>query len=147
MTYPSTLKIVGIGFGFFFFFLVLMTYLSAFESAGIGLLNFIHSWPIPALLEVLAQVEKRWYRLYSHFHKGCPDKSKNIRTGSESAGTYPSAFEKHWYRSAWPYPHIQKPAVWSTGKKNAEIGILTLSQHFLGLSQRFWKCWDSPIFL
>ena len=49
---------------------------------------------MPALLEALAQVEKRWYRLYSHFHKGCPNTSKNAGAGSESVGTYPSAFEK-----------------------------------------------------
>ena len=30
-----------------------MTYTSAFESAGIGLLNYIHSRPIPALLRML----------------------------------------------------------------------------------------------
>ena len=40
MTYPSTFESAGIG----------TTNASAFESAGIGLLNFIHSWPIPALL-------------------------------------------------------------------------------------------------
>ena len=40
MTYPSTIESAGIG----------TTNASAFESAGIGLLNFIHSWPIPALL-------------------------------------------------------------------------------------------------
>ena len=55
MTYPGALKTAGIGFGNFFIYLK-MTYPSAFESAGIGtayastsesagigLLNFIHS--------------------------------------------------------------------------------------------------------
>ena len=41
MTYPSTFESAGIG----------TANASAFESAGIGLLNFIHSRPIPALLE------------------------------------------------------------------------------------------------
>ena len=84
------------------------------------LLNYTDSRPIPAFLKALEQVlplsalskalvqafQKRWYRLSSHFHKGCP-----------------SAF------------------------KNAGIGILTLSQRFLGLSQHFSKRWDSPVFL
>ena len=30
------------------------TYASVFKSAGIGLLNFIHSRPVPALLKALA---------------------------------------------------------------------------------------------
>ena len=69
---------------------------------------------------------------YASAFKSAGTGSKNAGIGSESAGTY---------------PHIQKPTVWSAGKKNAEIGILTLSQRFLGLSQQFWKHWDSPIFL
>ena len=60
MTYPSALKTAGIGFGNFF--LKKMTYPSAFESAGIGiayasagigLLNYIDSRPIPALFRML----------------------------------------------------------------------------------------------
>ena len=44
MTYLDVLKTVGIG----------IAYASAFKSAGIGLLNYIHSRPIPALLKALA---------------------------------------------------------------------------------------------
>ena len=69
------------------FFFLKRRYTSTFESASIGLLYFIHSRPI---------VPKRWYRLYSHFRKACPGTSKNAGIGSESAGTYPSAFEKRW---------------------------------------------------
>ena len=65
MTYPGALKTTGIGFGFFFFKKMTYpsalkcarigtAYASAFESAGIGLLDFIHSWPILALLKALA---------------------------------------------------------------------------------------------
>ena len=43
MTYPSAFESARIG----------TAYASAFESSGIGLLNFIHSWPILALLEAL----------------------------------------------------------------------------------------------
>ena len=89
------------------------------------LLNYTDSRPIPAFLKVLEQVlpmpalskalvqafQKRWYRLYSHFYKGYPSAFKNTRTGFESARTYPRTFEKRWYRSARPYPHIQKAAV------------------------------------
>ena len=58
-----------------------MTYASAFKSVGISSKN--------------ADVG------YIHiFHKGCPNTSKNAGTGFESAGTYPSAFEKRWYKSA-----------------------------------------------
>ena len=46
MTYLDVLKTVGIG----------IAYASAFKSAGIGLLNYIHSRPIPALLKALALV-------------------------------------------------------------------------------------------
>ena len=49
-TYPDALKTTrirfGIGYG-------IMAYTSAFESDGIGLLNFIHSRPILALLRAL----------------------------------------------------------------------------------------------
>ena len=40
------------------FFLIIkkMTYFGAFESAGIGLLNYINSRPIPALLKAPVQV-------------------------------------------------------------------------------------------
>ena len=69
---------------------------------------------------------------YADAFKSAGTGSKNAGIGSESVGTY---------------PHIQKPTVWSVGKKNVGLGILTLSQRFLGLSQRFWKRWDSPIFL
>ena len=43
-------------------------------------------------------------------------------------------------------PTFKKRRSEAPGKKNAGIGILTLSQRFLGLSQRFSKRWDSPIF-
>ena len=48
--YPDTLKTAGIGFGIGY---GIMAYTNAFESAGIGLLNFIHSRPILALLRAL----------------------------------------------------------------------------------------------
>ena len=43
MTYASVFESAGID----------IAYASTFESAGTGLLNFIHSWPIPALLKAL----------------------------------------------------------------------------------------------
>ena len=50
MTYPGALKTAGIGFGIWY---GRMPYTSAFESTGIGLLNFIHSRPTPTLLRAL----------------------------------------------------------------------------------------------
>ena len=50
MTYPDALKTVGIEFGIGYRH---MPYTSAFESAAIGLLNYIHSRPISALLRML----------------------------------------------------------------------------------------------
>ena len=50
MTYLGALKTVGIGFGIGY---EIMAYTSAFESASIGLLNFIHSRPTLALLGAL----------------------------------------------------------------------------------------------
>ena len=43
MTYASAFESAGID----------IAYASTFESAGTGLLNFIHSWHIPALLKAL----------------------------------------------------------------------------------------------
>ena len=40
----------------FFFIIKKRTYSGAFESAGIGLLNYINSRPIPVLLKVPVQV-------------------------------------------------------------------------------------------
>ena len=50
MTYLGALKTAEIGFGIGYGH---MPYTSAFESAGIELLNYIHSRPIPALLRTL----------------------------------------------------------------------------------------------
>ena len=92
------------------FFFLKRRYTSTFESASIGLLYFIHSRPI---------VPKRWYRLYSHFRKACPGTSKNAGIGSKK--------QKRWYRSGDPIMTFKPRWFEALGKKNAGIGILTLS--------------------
>ena len=64
MTYPGALKTARIGFGIGYGHMpytstfesaeIGTAYASTFKSAGIGLLNYIHSRPIPAFLEALA---------------------------------------------------------------------------------------------
>ena len=78
------------------------TYTSAFESAGIGStysnvgIGYIHIF----VKTVLTQV-------------------KMPEQGLESAGTYHSAFEKHWYRSSDPIPTFKPRRFEAPGKKMA----------------------------
>ena len=79
----GTLKKKFTGANFLFFFK--RTYFGAFESTGIGLLNYIYSRPIPELLKALVIFiqdlyqcfQKHWYRAFKLY----------------SFKTYTSAFE------------------------------------------------------
>ena len=81
-----------------------ITYTSAFESTGIGTtyantfksisIGYIHIF----VKAVLAQV-------------------KTPKEGLKSAGTYPDAFEKHWYRSGDPIPTFKPQGFEAPGKK------------------------------
>ena len=124
--YPSVLKTAGI----------------APESAGIGskLLSLCFkpprfecrnriTGPIPALFKSTGIGPSTFQTMFQRFYLCWDSLYENVYiTYTSVFTTCANAFE-------------------SAGKKNARIGILTLCQRFLGLSQRFWKRWDSPIFL
>ena len=126
---------------------------------AIKLINFFFKkGAIPALLKALVQafyilfIQDLQYLSagigYIHiFVKPVPAQVKTLEQGLKSVGTYPGAFEKRWYRSGDPILTFKLRRFEAPRKKNARVGILTLSQRFLGLSQRFSKRQDNPIFL
>ena len=100
-------------------------------------------------------LQKRWYRPsksagigYIHiFIKAIPVLLKTPEQGLKALGPIPALLKSAGTGPHDPIPTFKKRRSETPGKKNARIGILTLSQRFLGLSRRFSKRWDSPVFL
>ena len=90
--YTNTFENVGIG----------VAYASTFKSAGIDLLNYIHSRPIP-----VPSIGSTHSSTFKSARMGLIHISVNAiltqvkmsEQGLKSVGTYLGAFEKHWCRS------------------------------------------------
>ena len=76
-------------------------------------------------------------QVFKAIGKGCSNTSKNAEIGFEKHLDQSRRFWKALVQVRRPYTNCHCTAVWSTGKKNAEIGILTLFRRFLGLAGSF----------
>ena len=108
MTYTNASKNAGIG----------TTYAGAFKSPGIGSKNagigYIHI-----------------------FIKAVPTQVKTPEQGLKAPGPVPALLKSAGTGPRDPIPTFKSQRFEALGKKNAGIGILTLSQRFLELSQQF----------
>ena len=115
------------------------------------LLNYTDSRPIPAFLKALEQVlpmlglskvlvqafQKRQYRLYSHFHKGCHSAFKNAGTGFESAGIGPHN----------PSPHSKSGGLMRREKKRRDRNFDPIPALFGAIPTLFKMLGQSPFFV